>query len=252
MREAPIITNSVGRITAWLERSPAAGFNTYAGLTAFFAYLCVYAFRKPFTAATYDGLYLGNSQIALKTSLVVSQIIGYGLAKSAGIKYVSESSRARRAWMVVGLIGWAELAMVLFAIVPNEWKVAAILLNGFPLGMIWGLMVRYLEGRRASDILLAGLSCSFIVASGVFKDVGQAVIAGDAIPVLGVSLPNPLPALDQFWMPAATGLLFTVPFLLTLWLLDQLPEPSAADIAARTLREPMNGPRRRQFLRSYL
>ena len=91
--------------------------------------------------------------------------------------------------------------------------------------MIWGLMVRYLEGRRTSDILLAGLSCSFIVASGVFKDVGQAVMAGDAIPVLGVNLPNPLPALDQFWMPAATGLLFTAPFLFTLWLLDQLPEP---------------------------
>ena len=69
--------------------------------------------------------------------------------------------------MVAGLIGWAELAMVLFAIVPNEWKVVAILLNGFPLGMIWGLMVRYLEGRRTSDILLAGLSCSFIIASGV-------------------------------------------------------------------------------------
>jgi hypothetical protein len=142
--------------------------------------------------------------------------------------------------------------MVLFAILPAEWKVAAILLNGFPLGMIWGLMVRYLEGRRASDILLAGLACSFIVASGVFKDVGQAVMAGDAIPVLGLSFPNPLPALDQFWMPAATGLLFTAPFLFTLWLLDQMPEQSPSDIAERTLRTPMDGPRRRQFLMSYL
>jgi hypothetical protein len=226
--------------------------NTYAIVTAFSAYFCVYAFRKPFTAATYEGLTFANSQIQLKTALVVSQIIGYMLAKYAGIKYVSEASRARRAWMVVGLIAWAELAMVLFAVVPNEWKVVAILLNGFPLGMIWGLMVRYLEGRRTSDILLAGLSISFIIASGVFKDVGQAVMAGDALPVLGINLPNPLHALDQFWMPAATGLLFTAPFLLTLWLLDQLPEPSAADIAARTQREPMDGLRRRQFLALYL
>jgi hypothetical protein len=243
---------SCGRISTWLERAPAPVMNTYAGLTAFFAYLCVYAFRKPFTAAPYEGLYFAGSQIQLKTALAVSQTIGYMLAKYAGIKFVSEASRARRAWMIAGLIAWAELAMVLFAILPAEWKVAAILLNGFPLGMIWGLMVRYLEGRRASDILLAGLACSFIVASGVFKDVGQAVMSGDAIPVLGVSFPNPLPALDQFWMPAATGLLFAAPFLLTLWLLDQLPEQSASDIAARTLREPMDGHRRRQFLISYL
>jgi len=46
--------------------------NTYAIGTAFSAYFCVYAFRKPFTAATYDGLYFANSQIQLKTALVVS------------------------------------------------------------------------------------------------------------------------------------------------------------------------------------
>jgi Family of unknown function (DUF5690) len=252
MSEPPIIPNSRSRITAWLERAPAPVMNTYAIVTAFSAYFCVYAFRKPFTAATYDGLNFANLQIQLKTALVVSQIIGYMLAKYAGIKYVSESSRGQRAWMVVALIAWAELAMVLFAIVPNEWKVVAILLNGFPLGMIWGLMVRYLEGRRASDILLAGLSISFIVASGVFKDVGRAVMAGDAIPFLGIKLPNPLHALDQFWMPSATGFLFTAPFLLSLWLLNQLPEPTPSDVAARTEREPMDGVRRRRFLSLYL
>jgi hypothetical protein len=225
--------------------------NAYAIITAFSAYFCVYAFRKPFTAATYEGLHFAGTQIELKTALVVSQIIGYMLAKYAGIKFVSEASRTRRPWLVVGLIAWAELAMVLFAILPTEWKVAAILLNGFPLGMIWGLMVRYLEGRRASDILLAGLACSFIVASGVFKDVGQAVMAGDSIPVLGVSISSPLPALDQFWMPAASGLFFAIPFLIALWLLNQLPEPSANDIAARTEREPMDASRRWQFLMLY-
>lgn len=252
MSDAANFTNSRGGITAWLERAPAPVLNTYAVVAAFSAYFCVYAFRKPFTAATYDGLHFAGTQIELKTALVVSQILGYGLAKYAGIKFVSEASRSRRAWMVVGLIVWAELAMVLFAILSTEWKVAAIFLNGFPLGMIWGLMVRYLEGRRASDILLAGLSCSFIVASGFFKDVGNAVMAGDAIPILRTSIPNPLHALDQFWMPAAIGLLFAAPFLLALWLLNQLPEPSPSDVAARTEREPMDGPRRRQFLLQYL
>jgi hypothetical protein len=126
-----------------------------------------------------------------------------------------------------------------------------MLLNGLPLGMVFGLVVRYLEGRRTSDILLAGLACSFIIASGVFKDVGRAILAGDAIQLFGVALPNPWPPLDEFWMPAATGLLFLPAFMLAVWLLDQIPEPSDKDVAARTEREPMVAERRWQFLRMY-
>ncbi len=231
---------------------PAGAMNGYAVAAAFAAYFCVYAFRKPFTAATYEGLHFGGTQIELKTAFVVSQVIGYTLSKYLGIKVCSEATRGRRVWMLVGLVAVAEIALVLFAVAPAEWKVAAMLLNGLPLGMMWGLVVLYLEGRRTSDILLAGLACSFIVASGVFKDVGRAVMAGGSIPLVGATLPNPLPALDEFWMPAATGLLFLPAFLFCLWLLDQVPEPTAADIAARTEREPMDRERRRQFLRLYL
>lgn len=243
---------SRGKITSWLERAPAGVMNGYAVVTAFTAYFCVYAFRKPFTAATYEGLQFAGSDVQLKTALVVSQLLGYTVAKYLGTKFVSEAGRRRRLWMLVGLIAFAELALLLFAILPTEWKVVAIFLNGFPLGMVWGLMVRYLEGRRTSDILLAGLACSFIVASGVFKDIGRALLAGDTIRLLGLPLPNPLPPLTEFWMPAATGLLFAPAFLLAVWLLNQVPEPTLEDMALRTQREPMTGERRRQFLLAYL
>ncbi len=200
------MATSRSRITAWLERVPAGVMNGYAVASAFAVYFFVFAFRKPFTAATFDGLHFGGTQIELKTAFVVSQIIGYTLAKYLGIKVCSEASRGRRVWMLVGLVVLAELALVLFAVVPLEWKVAAMLLNGLPLGIVWGLVVRYLEGRRTSDFLLAGLACSFIVASGVFKDIGRAVMAGNPMPLLGVELPNPLGRLSEFWMPAATGL----------------------------------------------
>ena len=225
--------------------------NAYIVITAFIAYFCFYAFRKPFTAATYDGLSFAGTNIQLKTAFVVGQILGYTLAKYLGIKVISEAGRNRRMWMLIALIALAELAMLLFAIAPPEWKVAAMLLNGLPLGMVFGLVVRYLEGRRTSDILLAGLACSFIIASGVFKDVGRAVLAGDPIPLFGIPLPNPWPPLDEFWMPAATGILFLPGFILAVWLLDQIPEPSAADVAARTERQPMPAARRREFLRAY-
>lgn len=246
------MAKSRGPITAWLERAPPGVMSAYAVIAAFTVYFCVYAFRRPFTAAAFKDQYFAGTVIELKTAFVVSQIIGYTLAKYAGIKLVSESSRAARAWMLVGLIAAAEAAMILFAVVPPTWKVAAMLFNGAALGMVWGLVWRYLEGRQTSDVLLSGLACSFIIGGGAFQDVGRAVMAGDSIPMLGINLPNPLSARGDFWMPAATGLLFAIPFLLALWLLNQVPEPTVEDVAERTEREPMDGTRRREFMRSYL
>jgi hypothetical protein len=221
---------------------------------AFFAYFFVYAFRKPFAAATYPDLHFAGSEIELKTAFVVSQILGYTVAKYLGVKLNSEARRARRMPTIIALVALAQMALVLFAAVPPQWKVAAIFFNGLPLGLVWGLFVQYLEGRRTSDFLLSGLACSFIVASGVFKDVGRAMLAGNPLPMLGIHLPNPFPPLteSEFWMPAAAGLLFAPAFLLAVWLLNQLPEPTLGDIAARTEREPMNGQRRWQFLVTYL
>lgn len=132
----------------------------------------------------------------------------------------------------------AELALVLFAVVPPQWKLLAIFFNGLPLGMVWGMVVWYLEGRRASEFLLAGLSCSFIVSSATVKDVGLFVMDS-----WGVS---------ESAMPVVTGLLFLGPFLLFVWMLDQIPEPNAADIAERCHREPMDGRRRFAFFGHFL
>jgi hypothetical protein len=243
---------SRGKITQWLESAPAGVLSGYAVATAFFTYFCVYAFRKPFTAGTYDDQHFAGTDIQLKTALVVSQLLGYTAAKYVGTKLVSEAGRASRMWMLIGLIAVAEAALLLFAIVPPEWSAAAIFLNGFPLGLIFGLVVRYLEGRRTSDILLAGLACSFIIASGVFKDVGRALVAGETIRFFSIPIANPFPPLSEFWMPAATGMLFAPAFLLSVWLLNQVPEPTRDDVVLRTEREPMTGARRRQFLLAYL
>jgi hypothetical protein len=244
--------NSGNRITRWLSGAPASVLSSYAVACAFFAYFFVYAFRKPFAAATYPGLHFAGSEIELKTAFVVSQILGYTVAKYLGVKLNSEAKRARRMPTIIALVALAEIALVLFAAVPPQWKVAAIFFNGLPLGLVWGLFVQYLEGRRTSDFLLSGLACSFIVASGVSKDVGRAMLAGNPLPVLGIHLPNPFPPLTEFWMPSAAGALFAPAFLLAVWLLNQVPEPTLADRAARTEREPMDANRRRQFLRTYL
>ncbi len=225
-------------ITRWLERSPAAVLTLYAILTSFSAYFCMYAFRKPFSAATYEGLRFFGTDIDLKTAFVISQILGYMTSKYLGIKFCSETTRNRRMWMLIGLIAAAELALLLFALLPGHAKTVAIFLNGLPLGMVWGLVVLYLEGRRTSEVLLAGLSCSFILASGMVKSVGLWLIEAHAV--------------GDFWMPFITGLIFLPPFVLSVILLNQIPQPTRADIEARVERVPMDGGSRRAFLRHFL
>ena len=213
-------------------------FVLYAIGASFSTYFCMYAFRKPFAAAKFEGLVLFGTTIGLKTTYVISQIIGYTLSKYIGIKVCSEVTRERRARMLVGMILAAQLSLLGFAILPHPWKAIAIFFNGLPLGMVWGLVVWYLEGRRTSELLLAGLSCSFIVASGVVKDAGRWLMSD-----FGVS---------EAWMPFCTALLFIVPFMVSVWLLRQLPVPTKEDIQARVEREPMDGTMRITFLRRFL
>jgi hypothetical protein len=132
----------------------------------------------------------------------------------------------------------AQLTLLCFAILPGNLRIAAIFLNGLSLGMVWGLVVWYLEGRRVSEMLLAGLSCSFIVASGVVKDIGLWLMSAHKV--------------DQFWMPFVTGLIFFVPFLASVWLLNQIPQPTDEDVQARVQRRRMDGAQRWSFVKQFL
>src|SRR4051812_8584 len=222
------------RITRWLERASPALFSTYAVVMAFTTYFAMYSFRKPFAAAHYaGGSILG---VDLKSALIISQVAGYAASKFAGIKFNSEMKPGQRAWVLVVLIAWAEASLILFAVLPPEGKLVALFLNGLPLGTVWGIVFSFLEGRRTSEILGAGLSCAYVVASGAVKSVGALLLH------TGVS---------EAWMPAATGALFLPVFLVAVYGLSLVPPPSAADVAARTEREPMNASERRAFLRTY-
>ena len=206
-------------------------------LAAFVAYFSMCAFRRPFMVLEFPGLKLGSSPVELKTALIISQILGYGLSKYLGISACSQVARRHMWLMLVLLIGTAQVALMLFAVVPRNWMLAAMFLNGLPLGMIWGLMVRYLEGRQMSDVMLAVLSCSFILGSGVVKDVGRWWLAQELV--------------SELWMPAVTGLCFLSPFLIAVFFLHRLPVPDEVDVSLRHDRVPMSSADRWAFLRDY-
>jgi hypothetical protein len=227
------------RLRSWLARAPAPVFALYGGLMAFGAYFAMYAFRKPFTVASFAHaapVVLGVA-VDFKIALVIAQVLGYALSKIAGVKVISETPPHRRAIAILGLIGAAELALVLFTLAPAPWNIACLFANGLALGMIWGLVFGFLEGRRLSEPLGAMLCVSFIVSSGVVKSVGEWVmLRGWA---------------GEYWMPAVTGLIFAPLLLVCVGGLAVMPPPNAEDERLRVVRAPMDGAARRKMFAAY-
>ncbi|HIK71266.1 MAG TPA: hypothetical protein EYF99_14915 [Pseudomonadales bacterium] len=203
-----------------------------ASTSAFLVYFCMYAFRKPFAVGIFDDVQ--DFAISYKVVLVLAQLIGYASSKFIGIKVISELTAAHRPWMIIALVLVAELALLGFALVPPPYNFVLLFFNGLPLGMIWGLVFSYLEGRRTTELLAAILSSSFILASGVTKAVGKYIMLEFAV--------------SQYWMPFVTGALFLLPLFLSVWWLNQVPAPTPDDIRARHVREAMTSEDRRRLL----
>ena len=224
-----------GKIQSWLSKQPDWVFVLFTSIAAFATYSCMYAFRKPYTVATFDGYqFLG---LHIKIWFIAAQIAGYTISKFAGIKIVSEMSRQKRAHYIVLLVAIAEISLLFFGIVPSPYKIIFLFANGLPLGIIWGLVFAYLEGRKYTELLGAGLSVSFIFASGFVKSVGKWLMLSFSI--------------SEFWMPFFTGLIFAIPLIISVYLLNQVPEPSVADKKLRTERKPMCRKDRSDFFKEF-
>jgi hypothetical protein len=227
----------MNQLRLWLARANPVVFVLFAGLAGFCAYFSMYAFRKPFTAATFDLVPGWDFALDYKIALVIAQVAGYALSKLIGVKVIAEMRPERRAGGIVLLIGASWIALVLFAVVPAPWNVAALFLNGLPLGLIWGLVFGFMEGRRTSEVLGAILCASFILSSGVVKSVGKMLMDGFDV--------------SAFWMPAAVGVIFMPLLAISVLALAALPPPSAADEAERVARRPMMARERAAFLAAH-
>lgn len=210
-------------------------FLLQASIAAFGTYFCMYAFRKPFTVATFENLAFWG--IDYKILLIVAQVVGYTLSKFVGIKVISEMKSHTRMLYLVGFIFSAELALLGFAVTPAPYNILFLFLNGLPLGMIWGIVFSYLEGRKATELLGVILSSSFIVSSGAVKTIGKMVLDKFHF--------------DEYWMPFITGLFFILPLLFFAWLLEKLPPPTTEDQLLRAVRKPLNKTERKGLFKKY-
>lgn len=218
-----------------LARAHPLTFTLIAGISAFTAYGCVYAFRKPFTAASFAGMEIWGVQY--KIAIVIAQVAGYALSKFLGIGLIAALKPGHRAFMLLALVGVAAAALLGFALSPPAWGVFWMFLNGLPLGMMWGVVFSYLEGRRVTEALAALLCVNFIFSSGFVKTAGKWLMLSWGI--------------SEFWMPFVTGMLFLPVLLLCVWVLEHLPPPSEEDIALRSARHPMSAKDRRALFLRY-
>ena len=216
-------------------KKPGWQITLLAAISAFCVYTCMYAFRKPFTAAGFEGYRLWG--IAYKIWLVIAQTIGYTASKFFGIRFIAGMKKEKRAITILKLVSIAWIALLFFGIFPPPFNIIFLLVNGFPLGMIYGLVFSYLEGRRTTELLGAVLATSFIFASGFTQSVGKYVMQWNV---------------SEWWMPWITGLIFFLPLVLFTWLLEKTPAPGYLDINARTERLPMTKKNRGDFLKTFL
>ncbi len=230
--------------------------NLWAMYAAFLTYFSMYMFRKPFTAASFDRSSSDGSNIAAmgvdswsdgtawdqKSIIVAAQVIGYLISKMVGVKIISSLQPGKRAVALLSLIGISHCALLLFAVLPSPLHIAAIFLNGLPLGMVFGLVLGFLEGRRMTEALTAGLCASFILAGGFSKTLGSWVLQY-LHGTMGLGIES-----AERWMPFGAGMLFLLPLTAGVWMLVQVPPPTAPDIQARSPRAPMNSNDRRATL----
>jgi MFS family permease len=196
----------------------------FAAVVAFLTYASVYAYRKPFTVSTYDDLaYWG---VRYQTLLIIFQGIGYMLSKFFGIRFIAELKRIGRWKTALVLIAVAWLALFFFAILPPIAGLFCLLLNGFALGFMWGVVFSYVEGRNATDFIGTTMAISFIFAGGFTRSVAKWLLVEWNV--------------SEQWMPFFTGLLFILPLCFFIYLLERIPPPAAADIEQRTERVVMD------------
>jgi Family of unknown function (DUF5690) len=208
----------------------------YIAIICFLTYACVYAFRKPFTIGLYNQEHAFWG-IDYKNILVIAQVLGYTISKFYGIKFVSELNKIGRGWVILILIFLSWLPLFIFPLIHSNWSVVCLFLNGLPLGILWGLIFSFIEGRKATDFMGATMAVSFIVSSGFVKTVAKWL-------QLNYSL-------QEKWIPFYTGLVFIIPVIILVLLLEKIPGPTLSDIQLKSKRIPLDAKSRKKFFNMF-
>ena len=209
----------------------------YIALVCFLTYSCIFAFRKPFTVGLYKDMpsFLG---VDFKNLLVIAQVLGYTASKFVGVKFISELKYVGRGKLILILVLISLLPLLIFPFVSTPLNILCLFVNGFPLGMTWGIIFSFVEGRRGTDFIGAAMGASIIVSSGFAKSVGKWMQLYFHI--------------SDMWLPFFTGLVFVIPIIILVYLLEQIPPPTNEEVELKSARVPMSSVERKSFLQKFM
>lgn len=223
-----MLKNKIANAPEWL-------ITLLAGLAAFFTYLCFYPFRRAYTAATFQDLYYWG--LPFKILIITAQVLGFAVSKGIGVKVVSEMKPENRAKYLLIFTALSWLCMLGFGLVPAPYNLLFVFLGSLPLGLFYGVILGFLEGRRVTDLLVAALTASFIIGSGFAKSIGKWLLETYNV--------------SEFMMPFVADSLMYVPLAISIWFLAQIPKPSLQDLQERVERLPMSKESRWAFRKEF-
>jgi Family of unknown function (DUF5690) len=218
-----------------IAQSPSWLQTLFAAFAAFSTYLCFYPFRRAYTAATYNELYFWG--IHFKILIITAQVVGFAVSKGLGRKIVAEMKPDNRAKSLLWFTGLSWLCMLFFSITPAPFNLIFIFMGSLPLGLFYGVILGFLEGRKNTDLLVAALTASFIVGSGFAKSLGKWLLSTFAF--------------SEFSMPFIADTLMFIPLAFSIWLMAQIPTPNLADKQDRIERLPMGNDERKNFIKEF-
>ena len=193
----------------------------------------MYAIRKPFTALVYSQDILGYG---IKSWMVLAQLLGYTLSKFVGIKWLGELNRNHRFRMIVLILTSATIPLLLMGFSNCKYWPIWMLLNGFPLGLIWGIVFSYIEGRNLTELIGAILACTFIFSSGFVKSI--AILLQES-------------HFSLEFIPFYVAIIFLIPAIIFSYLLEKMPKPSNEEILANAPRTALTKSERKAINKKY-
>lgn len=220
------------KITKSINHNSLAVSLCLGGL-AFCIYTCMYAIRKPFTALLYHQELFGYG---IKSWMVLSQLLGYTLSKFYGIRILGELKPKNRLKTMIGLLLFALLPLIFVALTPYQFWPIWMFINGFPLGLIWGIVFSYVEGRNMTELIGAMLACTFIFSSGLVKSIA---IYFESIQIQAQAI------------PALIAIIFYIPALIFCFFLNKMPPPSEIEKQNNVNRKPLTQLERKLILNKY-
>ena len=180
---------------------------------------------------------VGNFDLQACFSLAF--IGGFGLAKMPASAVASSPFffRHRLSVLLVLLTSSMLIEGLGLLATSHPWiQICAVFVSSFLSSWLYGMELTYLEGRRATEKLLAVIQLGLVYAGNASR--------GSASVMLSLGCP-------PRWMPLAVGVVAWVPSAFLLLITDRAPRPSAADVAARCERGTMPPSARRAFLWRY-